>query len=149
MEDDYKGRGRRGGPKTRCGGKMTEAQFTSFIKGNLRRVTTRWAPIPDTLKNARTRRGFYMCNGCKQEVPASVRNEQGKRVKGAIVDHIEPIIDPAVGWVSWDETINRMFCEPDNLQVLCYDCHKKKSDEEKAIAKLRRDKLKEEENFDE
>jgi 5-methylcytosine-specific restriction endonuclease McrA len=136
--------GRIGGPKTRNGGRMTEAAFTSFIKGNLRRVTTRWAPIPETLKKARTRRGFYLCNGCKEEVPASTRDERGKRVKNALVDHIEPIIDPAVGWVSWDETINRMFCEAENLQVLCHECHKKKSDEEKAIAKARRDRLKEE-----
>jgi 5-methylcytosine-specific restriction endonuclease McrA len=143
--------GRIGGPKTRNTGRWTEAQFTSFIKGNLRRITTRWAPIPETLKAARTRRGFYTCAGygCEpHEVPASTRDEKGKRVKNALVDHIEPIIDPAVGWVSWDETINRMFCEADNLQVLCYECHKKKSDEEKAIAKARRDKMKEE-NIDE
>jgi 5-methylcytosine-specific restriction endonuclease McrA len=144
--------GRIGGPKTRNNGRMTEAGFTSFIKGNLRRITTRWAPIPETLKEARTRRGFYTCAGYEtdpHEVPASTRDEKGKRVKNALVDHVEPIIDPAVGWVSWDETINRMFCEKENLQVLCHECHKRKSDVEKAIAKARRDRLKEEENFDE
>lgn len=134
--------GRIGGPKTRNGNRWTEAQFTSFIKGNLRRVTSKWGPIADCLKNARTRRGFYICNGCKEEVPASIRDDNGKRVKNAIVDHIDPIIDPDIGWVSWDETINRMFCEQDNLQVLCHSCHKVKSDDEKARAKARRDKVK-------
>jgi len=134
--------GRKGGEKTRCGNLWTEARFRSFIKGNLRRVTQKWAPISDCLRKARTRRGYYTCAGCLEEVATSTRDENGKRVKNVMVDHIEPIIDPAVGWVSWDETIDRMFSEADNLQVLCYDCHKRKTDDEKAIAKQRRDELK-------
>lgn len=141
--------GRIGGVRDRNSGRWTSAMFTSFIKGNLRRVTSKWGPISDTLKEARTRRGFYLCNGCKEEVPASIRDDNGKRIKNAIVDHIDPIIDPDVGWVSWDETINRMFCEKDNLQILCHACHKIKSDDEKARAKARRDKLKQEDVDDE
>lgn len=131
-----------GGPKTRNSGKWTEAQFTSFIKGNLRRVTSKWGPIQEVLKEARTRRGFYKCNGCNEEVPKTALDENGKRVKNVHVDHIIPVIDPDVGWVSWDSTIDRMFSEKNNLQVLCYDCHKIKSDDEKARAKERRDKEK-------
>jgi 5-methylcytosine-specific restriction endonuclease McrA len=140
--------GRIGGPRTRNSGKWTDAQFKSFIKGNLRRITSRWGPTGETLKEARTRRGFYLCNGCKEEVPASTRDEKGKRVKNIHIDHINPIIDPAVGWVSWDETIDRMFSEKDNLQALCYSCHKIKTDAEKAIAKARRDKNKEQDEED-
>jgi 5-methylcytosine-specific restriction endonuclease McrA len=103
----------------------------------------KWAPISECLKNARVRRGYYLCATCQQEVPASVKDEDGKRVKGIHVDHIEPIIDPAVGWVNWDETIDRMFSEPNNLQALCYECHKVKTDQEKAVAKQRRLDLKE------
>jgi 5-methylcytosine-specific restriction endonuclease McrA len=129
---------RTGGPKTRCGGLWTEAKYKSFIKGNLRSATRKWAPISKCLTNARTRRGFYLCNGCKQEVPNTIKDENGKRVKNALVDHINPIIDPAVGWVSWDETIERMFTEIENLQVLCHACHQEKSNAEKAVAKQRR-----------
>ena len=128
------------GPKTRCGGQWTEAKFTAFIKNNLRRATIKWQPIQQALKDARTRRGFYMCNGCKQEVTASIKLDSGKRVKNAIVDHINPIIDPAVGFTTWDDCINRMFCEQDNLQVLCRACHDEKTNEEKAVAKARREK---------
>jgi hypothetical protein len=140
--------GRIGGPKTRCNSRWSEAQFKSFIKNNLRNATRKWAPISDCLKEARTRRGFYLCNGCKQEVPNTIRDEKGKRIKNVLVDHIEPIIDPAIGWTDWDDCINRMFCESPNLQVLCHDCHKKKTDEEKAVAKQRRDKAKEEDGED-
>lgn len=130
------------GPKTRCNGRWTEAKFNSFIKNNIRRMSWKWQPIVDCKKQANTRRGFYMCNGCKQEVPASIKNEKGKRVDNAIVDHINPIIDPETGFTTWDDCINRMFCEGDNLQVLCHDCHKTKSLEEANIAKLRRQKEK-------
>ena len=133
--------GRTGGPKTRCSGKWTEAKFKSFIKNNLRRATMKWAPINEALGLARTRRGFYKCAGCGEEVPASVK-EGRTRKKNVHVDHIEPIVDPAVGWTTWDDCIERMFCELDNLQVLCTDCHDKKCNEEKAIAKARRDEEK-------
>jgi 5-methylcytosine-specific restriction endonuclease McrA len=99
----------------------------------------KWAPINQCLKAARTRRGFYHCAGCEQEVPSSVKIEGSRRrQKNVHVDHIKPIIDPAVGWTNWDDCINRMFSELDNLQVLCGDCHKIKTDEEKQIAKERR-----------
>lgn len=131
--------GRIGGPKTRCNNQWTEAKYKSFIKGNLRSATRKWAPIQDCLREARVARGLYLCAGCKQEVPNTTKDaETGKRVKNVHVDHILPIIDPAVGWVSWDDTIERMFSERDNLQLLCHECHKKKTDEEKAIAKARR-----------
>ena len=114
--------GRTGGPKTKCSGKWTEAKFKSFIKNNLRRATMKWAPINEALGLARTRRGFYKCAGCGEEVPASVK-EGRTRKKNVHVDHIEPIIDPAVGWTTWDDCIERMFCELDNLQVLCTAPH--------------------------
>lgn len=129
--------GRPSGEKTRCSGKWTEAKFNSFIKNNLRRICSKWAPIQETLKEARTRRGFYRCAGCGEEVPATIVRE-GKRVKNTHVDHISPIIDPHVGFVSWDETIDRMFSEKDNLQLLCHECHTVKTNEERAIAAERR-----------
>lgn len=117
------------GPKTRCSGKWTEAKFRSFIKNNLRRTTMKWSPIGECLKEARTRRGFYKCAGCEEEVPASIK-QGSKRVKNIHVDHIEPIV-PVSGWVSWDSCIDRMFCELDNLQALCYECHQIKCNQER------------------
>ena len=84
-----------------------------------------------------------MCAECDQEVPATIVDENsGKRVKNALVDHIDPIIDPEVGFTTWDETIERMFCEEDGLQVLCYKCHEIKTNQERAQAKERRQKEK-------
>ena len=125
------------GEKTRCNDMWTEARFRSFVKGSLRQATMKWAPIQTVKKKARTRRGFYLCAECGQEVPATTK-EGRKRVKNVHVDHIHPVVDPAVGWTTWDDLIERLFCEEEGLRVLCADCHKVITDEEKQIAKKRR-----------
>lgn len=131
------------GEKNRCGGRWTEAQFRSFIKGNLRRATQKWAPIHECSKAARVGRNEYQCAGCGSIVPSTVRDESGKRVKNIHVDHIKPVIDPSLGFTTWDDCIEGMFSEVDNLQLLCSACHKIKTDEEKEIAKERRANAKE------
>jgi hypothetical protein len=133
--------GRPAGAKTRCGGVWTEARYRSFIKGNLRRASMKWAPISQCLKDARIRRGWYMCAECKEEIPASIIINR-KRAKNAIVDHIDPIVDPATGFTTWDDCIERMFCEGDNLQCVCYACHQIKCQEEKDINTARKAKEK-------
>ena len=120
-----------------AGGRWTIARRSSFIKSLLRSGTRRWPPIADCKRQANVRRGFYLCAGCKEEVPASVKINN-KRVSNAIVDHIKPIIDPKRGFTTWDEVIERMFCEKDNLQVLCHACHNLKTAQEREEAKTRR-----------
>lgn len=134
--------GRIGGPKTRNNNTWTEARFRSFIRSQLRAATMRWGPIADSLKTARTGRGEYLCAQCQQIVPASIK-VNGRRTKNVHVDHINPIIDPDVGFTTYDDLIERMFCEANNLQVLCTECHDIKTNDEKARAKARRLKEKE------
>lgn len=121
---------------------MTEAAFVSFIKGHLRRASRFWKPITDTLKAANLRRGVYLCNGCKEEVPKSIVVD-GKRVNNISVDHVNAIVDPTTGFSGWDDFINNLYCEVDNLQVLCRNCHNLKSAKERDLAKISRDKKKE------
>ena len=142
---------RKPGPLVKCDGKWTAAKFNSFIKNNLRSATRKWEPIQKCKKRAHVGRGEYRCDGCGQVVPPTVVDETTrKRVKNIFVDHIEPIIDPAVGFTTWDECIERMFCDSSNLQLLCKACHSVKSHEEIEVAKKRRAASKEEEaEFDE
>ena len=118
--------------KTRASGTMTESAFISFVKSALRNKSRFWAPISNTIKKARTRKGFYLCAGCQQEVPKSIVIN-GKRINNIHCDHIAPVIPPEVGFTTWDSFINNLFCEEDNLQILCYDCDRKKQSEERAI----------------
>ena len=76
------------------------------------------------------------------QVPASLPPKKGnkKRINNAVVDHIAPVVDPVTGFISWDDTIARMFVEEEGLQVLCHKCHSRKTMEEKEIAKNARQK---------
>lgn len=120
-------------------GEWTEARFTSFIKSQLRNASRKWKPNNEALKRARIQRGIYLCNGCNQEITTSIKID-GKKHKNVLVDHINPVIDPKKGFTTWDDFINRLFCEIDDLQVLCKDCHDKKTKEENEVAKQRKKK---------
>lgn len=56
------------------------------------------------------------------------------------VDHIDPIIpvDSALEDMSWDQVIDRIWCEPENLQVVCESCHKEKTKAERKQRTLNR-----------
>lgn len=135
--------GRPAGEKTRCSGQWTESRYNSFIISLLRQGSRRWAPIQQVKKEANTKRGFYLCASCKEEVPLTIK-EGRKRVQNIFVDHIDPIVDPEVGFVNWDTYVERMFCEKDKLQLLCKKCHDIKSMYERGVATERRRKEKNE-----
>jgi 5-methylcytosine-specific restriction endonuclease McrA len=117
--------------KKRNGGEWTEARFKSFVTSALRAASRRWPPKFAALKAAFIGRKVnkntgklaqhYQCVSCaKHFVAADVQ-----------VDHINPVVDPVQGFVSWDVYIDRMFCELHHLQVLCKPCHKEKTQREK------------------
>ena len=90
-----------------------------------------------------------MCNVCKKEVPSSIKwvyktgkkAWKPKKIKNILADHITPIIDPVVWWQGWDSFIENAFCEEDNLQAICYECHSKKTAEEAIEAAKNKDGL--------
>lgn len=118
--------------KTRNNNQWTEARYRGFIRAFLRKASLRWGPKNEVKKAARVRKGVYICNRCKEEVTYT-KLEGDKRIANVFVDHIIPVVDPVKGFTTWDEYIERLFCEADNLQVLCKDCHDEKSKEEKEI----------------
>jgi 5-methylcytosine-specific restriction endonuclease McrA len=112
-------------------GEWTEGRYRSFITSTLRSGMRRWPPKWKALKSAEVGRivnkktgklaMHYICAGCNVPHPS----------KDVQVDHIEPVVNPTTGFVSWDVYIDRMFCEKSNLQVLCTTCHRVKTKEEK------------------
>ena len=100
-------------------------KFKGYIKSALRRVNRWWPAYTAAKAKARVERGKYECAGCKEICPS----------KDIHVDHIAPVVDPARGFTTWDEYIDRLFCDMDGLQILCKTCHKKKTKEESAIRK--------------
>ena len=117
------------GEKTRAGGTWTEARYFAFIRGALRRAAQKY-PVKYQVKDAARRpkpKGKagrhhfeYKCNKCKKWF-------QGKEVE---VDHITP----AGSLKTFEDLpgfVERLFCEPEQLQVLCKPCHRMKTNEEK------------------
>ena len=123
-----------------CDGRWTPARFNSFITSALRSAHGRWHPKSLAKKKAWIKRGVYLCAECGKEGPATLPPLEGRkrRRNNACVDHIEPVVDPAVGKTTWDEYVRRMFVEEDGYQVLCYECHSLKTNEERAVATKRR-----------
>ena len=121
--------------KTFNGGTWTQARMNSFIKSALRSASQRWPPRYSSLNDAcigqkvNPKSGrlakHYKCGDCKEFFPA----------KDVQVDHIKPIIDPVIGFQTWDILIENLFCEKENLQVLCKKCHLIKTNAEKALKK--------------
>lgn len=115
-------------PKTRNAGTMTESAFWSFIRSALRQKSRWWKPITECKMKARRpykgpnkRQKFeYLCNSCKRWFPDKQIN----------VDHIV-----GAGSLNCGQDlpgfVDRLFCEQDNLQVLCTTCHDHKTKLEK------------------
>jgi 5-methylcytosine-specific restriction endonuclease McrA len=116
--------------RTRAGKLWTEARYFQFIRSALRQATMKYPVIAQYKKdNRRTVTGKrhkfeYKCVECKKW-------KQGKQ---CAVDHIEP----AGSLKSYEDLpgfVARLFCEADNLQILCDVCHKVKTEQERQARK--------------
>lgn len=109
--------------KSRNGGEWTEARFHSFIKSALRTASVRWPPRYQTLADAYVGQKInlesgrmakhYVCAGCGNHFPQ----------KNIEINHKIPVILTS-GFDSWDQVVERMFCEKEGLEALCKPCHK-------------------------
>jgi 5-methylcytosine-specific restriction endonuclease McrA len=109
----------------------TQARLKNFIISALRSASNRYPPKYECLNAAKVGKKVnkatgrlaehYKCAACKKHFVA----------KEIQVDHIEPVVNPLTGFIDWNTFVARMFCPITNLQVLCKECHKVKSDKEK------------------
>lgn len=87
----------------------------------------RWPPKWECLKEASVGKKInkatgrmaehYKCAECKEDFPS----------KEVQTDHRSPVVEPEVGFVDWDTFIQRLYCDKENLQILCTSCHKAKT----------------------
>lgn len=112
------------GVKEKCGGQWTLARYWSFISSGLRLMWMKYPVKHEALKAAR--RPFtgkdkrtkweYSCGKCKKWF-------KGKDIQ---VDHINPV-GSLRGYEDLPRAVENLFCELDNLQVLCKGCHSTKT----------------------
>lgn len=128
--------------KTKCSNTMTEAAFNEWVKNQLRLISTKkWRPILEV----KARRYCEICNvPFRGNAMTRVITSTGKikSVVNKCVDHIEPVT-PETGFDGYDSFVRRLFCEKDNLRLLCWKCHNKVTKESAQRRKLHRQKMKE------
>lgn len=124
---------------------MTEAQFRAYVLSALRQKSRFWKPAMEAKNKAcvgikrNTITGrlgkHYLCAECKSLTPSSL-------IK---IDHIEPVVDPKVGFVDWNTLIDRLFSPESNYQAVCKKCHDEKTKEER-MERAKYKKLRKENN---
>lgn len=119
--------------KEYAGNTWTKARYFAFIRSALRRA---WQKYPvkwqvlgasaspnDGRFDSRTKK-MYQCNVCKNWFKA----------KDVQVDHIKPA-GTLKEYKDLPEFVSTLFCEEDNLQVICKECHDAKTKEERESRK--------------
>lgn len=85
----------------------------TWVKTKLRSASLLWPARAEAIKAARAERGKYKCAECRE---LFIRSQ-------IQLDHINPVVDPKTGWTTFDDFINRLFCDAEGFRVLCRQCH--------------------------
>lgn len=109
------------GTLIRCGGTMTESQWLAWVRSALRSKWLRWPPRAAALKAAQVpykgenkRRLYsYQCAMCYNLFPQ----------QEVEVDHYPHDAGSILSAQDIGEFCNNLFCETDNLRVVCRPCH--------------------------
>lgn len=108
--------------KPRASGTMTESQFLAWIRSALRSKWLRWPVRAEVLRSAQmpyvgpnARRKFsYLCALCKGLFAQ----------KDVEVDHFPKNAGSILSVQDIGQFASNLYCEADNLRVLCKNCHK-------------------------
>lgn len=91
-----------------------------------------WGPRNEVKRRCKVegRNGWFKCEICEQE---------REKIE---IDHIHPVIKPEDGFIGWDTYIRSKFVEAGELQGICRDCHKEKTQKENKVRRLCKKKKK-------
>ena len=114
--------------KKRAGGTWSEARYFSFIRSLLRRGFMKY-PVKYSVKNEASRPYKGTDKRRKKEYQCAVCSGWFAD-KEVAVDHIVP----CGSLKSYDDLprfVSTLYCEANNLQVICNTCHQQKSNRER------------------
>jgi 5-methylcytosine-specific restriction endonuclease McrA len=121
---------RQNNPKTHANGTWTTPRFFSFIRSALRRAFTRW-PANYAARND-ARRPYYGPNAKqKWEYKCAICNDWFA-AKETQLDHRIPC-GSLRDFADLPGFTERLFCEKDGLRVLCKQCHKQVTKEQRGL----------------
>jgi hypothetical protein len=126
---------------------MAAPDFKTWVIWTLRKASYRWParskafraaaasysqfikyPGVGILSLSKRVRNFYWCKLCDLVFPRKLVS----------ADHIKPVIDPARGFVDWNEYIKRLFCSESGFQIICKECHDAKTRHERKVRTVTR-----------
>lgn len=113
-------------PKTRNGGRWSEARFWGFIRSLLRQGSTRWQPIADTMR--RDRRDYHGPNKRQKFEHQCELCGGWFAAKEIEIDHIEPC-GTLKTFADLPQFVERLFCEADKMRKTCRDCNQTRKGE--------------------
>lgn len=134
--------------------KKAKYNQNSQIRSAIRRTFSRSPLVQEVLKSVRSEHDQFKKDGTPAKRKA-VRYECAECKKlfmrtAVAVDHVDPVIPLDKEFTDWDTFVSRLFCTKENLQVLCsyrikdkgkyndeLSCHHKKTQEERALRKLK------------
>lgn len=116
------------GEKVRAGKTWSESRYWSFIRSNLRRAWTKY-PVKFHVLN-KARRPYKGDDArTKWEYKCSICTKWWK-MKQVEVDHIKPA-GALRCYADLPSFVNNLLCEEDNLRVVCKECHKIVTEEQR------------------
>ena len=132
-----------------------DAKFKNKIVSALRRLSRQWPPASEAKKLRKVGPATFECELCKayayegsksltqlQKTPEFIpifnkcisKGIEFKLSKTAI-DHKLPVV-PVTGFKggwNWHEFVTNLYCDRSNYQILCKECHTKKSSYERKL----------------
>ena len=120
-------------PRTRAGGEWTEAAFWGFIRSALRGASRRWPPIVRQAIQAARRPLAVKRGNQKWEYLCSICQTYHKGTNVA-VDHIIPA-GSLRSFADLPGFCERLFCEADQLRVVCDRCHGELTNKQRAATR--------------
>lgn len=109
-------------PLVRCNGTMTESAWLAWVRSALRSKSLRWPPRGEALKLAR--RKYVGTNKMQKWEYQCALCSEWQLAKNCNVDHHPVAAGSILSVQDIGNFANNLFCETDNLRVLCSDCHK-------------------------
>lgn len=105
-----------------------------FSRSELRKAALLRVKIAHSDPNRSRVKTWYYCEHCGELHPQHFLN----------CDHVDPVIPTHTSFdkMTLDETADRTWCDPSNLQILCLTCHAAKSKLEKEERKKYKKELK-------
>lgn len=106
----------------------------AFAKSVLRRASRMWYANKEVEAKHRVSRGVYFCGICGGHF----------KKKDMEKDHINPVVNTEGKKADMNTFVENLFCDTENMQMLCIPCHDQKSQTEQQLRKIAKKKVKNE-----